>query len=133
MRTPFRNATEVHGFRWRELLCVGLLFFGTLFPYQASAQDILCPDMRVTHNVFGPEVADLSSAVRADAGPNASPAEWSEVKACYEKFGLGYFHKLGIGKVDPKNPAIRGNRALVLVNRVRYHQAPSSCLFRCIP
>ena len=31
---------------------------------EPAARDVLCPDMRVTHNIFGPEVADLSSAVR---------------------------------------------------------------------
>jgi hypothetical protein len=89
----------------------------------AVAQDILCPDMRVTHDAFGPEVTDLSSAIRAEAGPNVRPAEWSEIKACYERFGLSYFHKLGIGKGDPNN------RVLVVVNGNRYFQAPSRAYF----
>ncbi|MGA8616839.1 MAG: hypothetical protein WB760_35110 [Xanthobacteraceae bacterium] len=37
---------------------------------EPAARDVLCPDMRVTHNIFGPEVADLSSAVRAEVGPS---------------------------------------------------------------
>lgn len=123
MRTLFWTATTVFGFRWRESVLVVFLLFASLFPYQAVAQDILCPDLRVTHNVFGPEVSDLSSAIRAEAGSNARPAEWSEVKACYERFGLGYFHKLSIGKGD----AI--DRVLVVVNGSRYFQAPSRAYF----
>ena len=113
MRTPFGNGTEVIGFRWRELPLIVLLLSNSLL-YQGCTQDIPCPDMRVTRNAFGPEVTDLSSAVRAEVGPDASPAEWSEVKACYEKFGLSYFHKLGLGK------GYSNNRVLVLRNGERY-------------
>jgi hypothetical protein len=90
---------------------------------------IACPDMGVTDNAFGYEIADLASAIRADVGSNARPAEWSEVKACYEKFGLGYFHKLGIGKSDASHTAARGNRVLVLVNGARYYVAPPRAYF----
>jgi len=82
-------------------------------PYDASAQEILCRVMRVSQSTFGPDVGDLPSAVRAAAGPGARPADWSEVKACYEKFGLSYFHKLGLGGYP-------NNRALVLRNGERY-------------
>ncbi len=84
----------------------------------------------MTRTLFAPSDADLASAIRAEAGPGARPAEWSEVKACYEKFGLPYFHRLGVVKADPQNKANpTGSQVLVLVNGKRYFNPPSRAYF----
>ncbi len=84
----------------------------------------------MTRTLFAPSDADLASAIRAEAGPGARPAEWSEVKACYERFGLPYFHRLGVVKADPQNKANpTGSQVLVLVNGKRYFNPPSRAYF----
>jgi len=100
------------------------------FSQAAIAQGVPCPELRMTRTLFAPSDADLASAIRAEAGPGARPAEWSEVKACYEKFGLPYFHRLGVVKADPQNKANpTGSQVLVLVNGKRYFNPPSRAYF----
>ena len=90
-----------------------------------------CPELRITKDVFAaPGVDDLATAVRKAAGPNARPAEWNEVRACFEKYGLSYFHKIGTVKSDPANKAnAQNSQILVLVNGQRYFQAPNRAYF----
>ena len=100
------------------------------FSQAAIAQGVPCPELRMTRTLFAPSDADLASAIRAEAGPGARPAEWSEVKACYERFGLPYFHRLGVVKADPQNKANpTGSQVLVLVNGKRYFNPPSRAYF----
>src|SRR5262249_40967982 len=96
----------------------------------AIAQGVPCPALRMTRTLFAPSDADLAAAIRAEAGPSARPAEWNEVKACYEKFGLPYFHRLGVVKADPQNKANpTGSQVLVLVNGKRYFNPPNRAYF----
>ena len=89
-----------------------------------------CPELRITKDVFAASVSDLTAAVRASVGSNARPAEWNEVRACFEKYGLSYFHKIGVVKTDPTNTANPPNsQFLVLVNGQRYFQAPNRAYF----
>jgi Caspase domain len=106
------------------------LVFLVDFSHAGLAQGVPCPDLRMTRTLFAPSDADLASAIKAEAGPGARPAEWAEVKACYEKFGLPYFHKLGVVKADPQNKANpTGSQVLVLVNGKRYFNPPSRAYF----
>lgn len=105
--------------RWRQL-SIAVLLLSASVPYGAAAQEILCPpEMHVTEKVFGPEIAGISSAIDTEVGANVRPAEWSQIKACYERFGLSYFHKLGVGRIDANNPN-RVDKVFVLVNGDRY-------------
>jgi tetratricopeptide (TPR) repeat protein len=89
-----------------------------------------CPELRITKDVFAPGVSDLAAGVRAAVGPKARPAEWNEVRACFDKFGLGYFRKIGTVKTDPANTSNPVNsQILVLVNGQRYFQAPARAYF----
>ncbi len=106
------------------------VFLLVTFSQAAIAQGVPCPELRMTRTLFAPSDADLASAIRAEAGPGARPAEWSEVKACYERFGLPYFHRLGVVKADPQNKANpTGSQVLVLVNGKRYFNPPSRAYF----
>lgn len=100
------------------------------FSQGATAQGVSCPELRITRTLFAPSDADLAAAIRAEAGPAARPAEWAEVKACYEKFGLPYFHRLGVVRADPQNKANpTGSQVLVLVNGKRYFNPPTRAYF----
>jgi hypothetical protein len=89
-----------------------------------------CPELHLTRNAFAPHVTDLAAAIRAEAGPDARPAEWNEVRACYAQFGLGYFHRLGVVKTDPRNQVNPPrSQVLVVVNGIRFFQAPSRAYF----
>src|ERR1700752_2054898 len=112
----------------RHLLAVAILGAGLGFSFSTHAAD--CPELRITKEVFAPNVADLAAAVRAAAGPTARPAEWNEVRACFEKSGLGYFRQMGVVTTDPANKANPPNsQILVLVNGQRYFQAPARAYF----
>jgi tetratricopeptide (TPR) repeat protein len=112
----------------RHLLAAAILGTGLGFSSSAHAAD--CPQLRITKEVFAPNVADLAAAVRAAAGRNARPAEWNEVRACFEKSGLDYFRQMGVVTTDPANKANPPNsQILVLVNGQRYFQAPARAYF----
>jgi hypothetical protein len=99
----------------RHLLAAAILGAGLGVSSSAHAAD--CPQLRITKDVFAPNVADLAAAVRAAVGPNARPAEWNEVRACFEKSGLRYFREIGVVTTDPANKANPPNsQILVLVN-----------------
>ena len=112
----------------RHLLAAAILGTGLGFSSSAHAAD--CPQLRITKEVFAPNVADLAAAVRAAVGPTARPAEWNEVRACFEKSGLRYFRQIGVVTTDPANKANPPNsQILVLVNGQRYFQAPARAYF----
>jgi tetratricopeptide (TPR) repeat protein len=96
----------------------------------APAHAADCPEMRITKDVFAPGVGDLAAAIRGSAGPTARPAEWNEVRACFEQYGLDYFHRIGALKTDPANVSNpKNSQILVLVNGQRYFQAPTRAYF----
>jgi tetratricopeptide (TPR) repeat protein len=112
----------------RHLLAAAILGAGLGVSSSAHAAD--CPQLRITKEVFAPNVADLAAAVRAAVGPTARPAEWNEVRACFEKSGLRYFRQIGAVTTDPANKANPPNsQILVLVNGQRYFQAPARAYF----
>jgi hypothetical protein len=96
----------------------------------AAAEADLCPTLHITKSVVGPEVSDLGEAIRREAGPHARPAEWGEIKVCYQKHGVSYFHQLGVAKTDPRNKSNPpGSQVLVVVNGNRYFQAGKRAYF----
>src|SRR5215467_1816962 len=132
---PKRSSSDLLA-AWREKRMQSQFRLGVFltvlvaFSQAAIAQGVPCPELRMTRTLFAPSDADLAAAIRAEAGPSARPAEWSEVKACYEKFGLPYFHRLGVVKADPQNKANpTGSQVLVLVNGKRYFNPPSRAYF----
>jgi tetratricopeptide (TPR) repeat protein len=111
-------------------LLLAAAIFGAGLGFSSSTHAADCPELRITKQVFAPNVADLAAAVRAAAGPNARPAEWNEVRACFEKSGLRYFRQMGVVTTDPANKANPPNsQILVLVNGQRYFQAPARAYF----
>ncbi len=112
-----------------RLLAGAAIVFG--FAHSSPANSADCPELRITKDVFAAGVTDLSAAVRASVGSSdARPAEWNEVRACFDKHGLSYFHKIGAVKTDPTNSANPVNsQILVLVNGQRYFQAPNRAYF----
>ena len=105
-------------------LKAGLIGLGMLLGVTSAIAQGNCPDLHITKSVIGPNDTDLGAAIRKEAGPLARAAEWGEVKACYEKYGLRYFRSLGAVKTDPKNELNPfGSQVLVLVNGNRYFQA----------
>ena len=106
----------------------GVLLLTAVLSSPLRAQD--CPELHITRNTFATHVTDLAAAIRAEAGPGARPAEWNEVRACYERFGLGYFHRLGVVKTDPRNQVNPPrSQVLVVVNGIRFFQAPGRAYF----
>jgi hypothetical protein len=53
----------------RHLVAAAILGAGLGFSSSAHAAD--CPQLRITKEVFAPNVADLAAAVRAAVGPTA--------------------------------------------------------------
>jgi hypothetical protein len=101
--------------RCRRVLGAAVICLSVGLASIAHAAD--CPDLRITKDVFAPSVSDLAAAIRGALGANARPAEWNEVKACFDKYGLSYFHKIGAVKTDPANKSNPPNsQFLVLVN-----------------
>jgi tetratricopeptide (TPR) repeat protein len=114
--------------KFLRLVGAGAACLSLVLSSPANSAD--CPELRITKDVFAPGVSDLAAAVRAAAGPNARPAEWNEVRACFDKYGLAYFHKIGTVKTDPANKSNPVNsQILVLVNGQRYFQAPARAYF----
>ena len=103
---------------------------GIGFGFSTPALAVECPELRITKDVFASNVTDLAAALRKSVGPDARPVEWNEIRACFEKSGLSYFHKIGIVKTDPTNRANPPtSQILVVVNGERYFQAPNRAYF----
>ena len=120
MRTADRRERRI----WAGILA------GLSFAFSTPTLAAECPELRITKDVFASSVTDLAAALRKSVGPSTRPAEWNEIRVCFEKYGLSYFHKLGAVKTDPTNTANPPNsQILVLVNGERYFQAPNRAYF----